>query len=180
MKIGHSNPNLDPCGYRSMLVIKLAQNYYNKKSFFKKLLGYSGGYKSGDERPSKVIVRPKETDLLGLLELGLFDYLFIYKSVAKQHNLQYITLPAEVSLKSAKFATNYKKVSFKISGKKPKEWIVRYGEPMVYGLTIIQNKKLMINKKGAKLFVNFILSPQGEAIMRQAGQNILNPFGDKR
>ena len=32
VKVGHSNPNLDPCGYRSVLVAKLAEKYYKKEA----------------------------------------------------------------------------------------------------------------------------------------------------
>jgi len=177
VKVGHSNPNLDPCGYRAMIVAKLAGIYYHKPNFFKKLFGYGEYYTPGEENPNKVIVRPKETDLLGLLEAGAFDYLFIYKSVAMQHHLKYITLPPQISLKSKKYASFYKQASFKVTGKKPGTYIVKKGAPMVYGITIPQNKKegLPRDEKGAVLFVKFILSPQGQKIMKENGQGVINP-----
>jgi len=177
VKVGHSNPNLDPCGYRAMIVAKLAEIYYHKPKFFKKLFGYGEYYTPGEENPNKVIVRPKETDLLGLLEAGAFDYLFIYKSVAMQHHLKYITLPPQISLKSKKYASFYKQASFMVTGKKPGTYIVKKGAPMVYGITIPQNKKegLPKDEKGAVLFVKFVLSPQGQKIMKENGQGVINP-----
>jgi molybdate/tungstate transport system substrate-binding protein len=175
VKVGHSNPNMDPCGYRSILVTKLAEKFYNEPNFYDKLFGYGKSYENGEENKKKVIVRPKETDLLGLLEAGMYDYLFIYKSVAQQHGLKYITLPPEVSLKSAKLKDEYKKVQFKINGKKPGTWITKKGAPMVYGITVVQNDKSPINKEGAIKFVNFVLSPEGQAIMKKNGQGIINP-----
>ncbi|NOX14799.1 MAG: tungstate ABC transporter substrate-binding protein WtpA [Epsilonproteobacteria bacterium] len=175
VKVGHSNPNIDPAGYRAMLVTKLAEKYYKIPGFFKKLFGYGDSYTSGEENKNKVIIRPKETDLLGLLEVGAFDYLYIYKSVAQQHHLKYITLPPQVSLKSAKYASFYKTVSFKISGKKPGTWVVKRGGPMIYGITVVQNSKSPIDKEGAVKFVNFVLSPEGQAIMKQNGQDPINP-----
>ncbi len=177
VKIGHSNPNLDPCGYRSMLVTKLAGIYYKKPRLFKQLFGYGDSYSAGKENRNKVIVRPKETDLLGLLEAGAYDYLFIYKSVAVQHKLEYINLPPQISLKSKKYSDYYKKVGFKVTGKKPGTWIVKKGAPMVYGITIVQNKKenLPRDKEGAIKFVNFVLSPEGQAIMKKNGQDAINP-----
>jgi molybdate/tungstate transport system substrate-binding protein len=172
VKVGHSNPNLDPCGYRSILVTKLAGIYYNKPDFYNKLLGYGDYYRDGEENTDKIIVRPKETDLLGLLEAGAFDYLFIYKSVAEQHGLKYIELPPQISLKSKKYADYYKQVSFKVTGKKPGSFIVKKGAPMVYGITVIKNAP---NKKGANLFVKFVLSPEGQAIMQKNGQGVINP-----
>lgn len=175
VKVGHSNPNMDPCGYRSMLVTKLAEDYYNVPGFYDKLFGYGDSYQNGEENKTKVIVRPKETDLLGLIEAGMYDYLYIYKSVAEQHHLKYLTLPEEVSLKSAKFADQYKKATFQINGKKPGEWITKKGGPMVYGITVAENDICPANKEGAVLFVNFVLSEQGQAIMKKNGQGVIAP-----
>lgn len=175
VKVGHSDPNMDPCGYRSMLVTKLAEDYYNSPGLFDKLFGYGDNYQTGEENKDKVIVRPKETDLLGLIEAGMYDYLYIYKSVAEQHHLKYLELPEEVSLKSAKFANQYKKATFQINGKKPGEWITKKGGPMVYGITVAQNDVSPVNKEGATLFVKYILSDEGQEIMKKNGQGVIAP-----
>ncbi len=177
VKIGHSNPNLDPCGYRSILVTKLAEIYYKKPGFYEKLLGYGESYSNAEENKSKVIVRPKETDLLGLLEAGAYDYLYIYKSVAEQHGLKYVVLPPEVSLKDKKFSSFYKRATFKITGKEPGTFITKKGAPMVYGITVVQNDKegLPKNREGAVKFVNFVISAEGQAIMKKNGQGVINP-----
>jgi molybdate/tungstate transport system substrate-binding protein len=175
VKVGHSDPNMDPCGYRSMLVTKLAESYYNTPGLFDKLFGYGDSYQNGEEDKNKVIVRPKETDLLGLIEAGMYDYLYIYKSVAEQHHLRYLELPEEVSLKSAKFADQYKNATFQINGKKPGEWITQKGAPMVYGITVAENNNSPANKKGAVLFVKFVLSEQGQKIMEKNGQGVIAP-----
>ena len=175
VKVGHSNPNSDPCGYRSVLVTKLAEKYYKKADFYNILLGYKESYKGGDEDKSKIIVRPKETDLLGLLEVHAIDYLFIYKSVAQQHNLKYITLPKEISMKDKEFKDLYNSVSFNISGKKPGEYITKKGAAMIYGMTIPQNEKSPKNYEGAITFVNFVLSEEGQNIMKKSGQGTVEP-----
>lgn len=179
--VGHSNPNLDPCGYRSMLVTMLAEKHYNKAGLYKALFGYGDHYEIGEENAKKVIVRPKETDLLGLLEAGQYDYLYIYKSVADQHKLKYVSLPEEINLKSAAFEEFYKSVSFNIDGKKPGEVVKQVGAPMVYGLSVFENANSPANKAGAVAFVNFVLSAEGQALMKKNGQDALNPplfFGD--
>ncbi|MDA3907670.1 MAG: tungstate ABC transporter substrate-binding protein WtpA [Sulfurimonas sp.] len=175
VKVGHSNPNMDPCGYRSILVTKLAEEHYKIPGFFKKLFGYGNSYKVGDEDRKKVIVRPKETDLLGLIEANAYDYLYIYKSVAKQHGLNYITLPKQISLKDNEFIDFYKTVSFDINGKKPGQFITKKGAAMVYGITVAQNKKSPANKEGAIKFVNFVLSDEGQTIMIKNGQGVISP-----
>jgi molybdate/tungstate transport system substrate-binding protein len=175
VKVGHSNPNIDPCGYRSILVTKLAQKYYNKPDFYNQLLGYKEYYKNGDENKNKIIVRPKETDLLALLEIGAIDYLFIYKSVAKQHKLNYIEIPPKISLKSNQYNNYYQQVGFKISGKKPGEFILKKGSAMIYGITIIQNHKSPQNKQGAIAFIKYLLSKDAQKIIQQNGQTPINP-----
>jgi len=177
VKVGHSNPNLDPCGYRSILVTQLAEQYYKQAGFYEKLMGDGQSYENGEENKAKIIVRPKETDLLGLLEAGAYDYLYIYKSVAQQHGLKYITLPPEVSLGDKQFNDFYQKASIKITGKKPGTFITKKGAAMVYGITVVENAKkgLPRNREGAVKFVNFVLSAEGQAIMKQNGQGIINP-----
>ncbi len=173
--VGHSNPNDDPCGYRAMLVTKLAGKYYHIKHLFKKLLGYPGYYKEGMEKAGKVIVRPKETDLLALLQMHNIDYIFLYKSVAIQHHLKYIELPPEISLSSKKYSNLYKTVSFKVTGKEPGTFIIKKGAPMIYGITIPQNSNSPADKSGAQLFVKFVLSAKGQKLMKSCGQGVINP-----
>jgi len=177
VKVGHSNPNLDPCGYRSILVTQLAEQYYKQAGFYEKLMGYGKSYENGEENKAKIIVRPKETDLLGLIEAGAYDYLYIYKSVAEQHGLKYIALPPEVSLKDKQFSDFYKNATIEISGKKPGTFITKKGAAMVYGITVVENEKkgLPRNREGAVKFVNFVLSAEGQEIMKHNGQGIINP-----
>ena len=154
---GRSDPNADPCGYRAVLTTKLAEKYYNSPQLSEKLLNKDREY-----------IRPKETDLLALLESHSIDYLFLYRSVAEQHNLKYLILPDEINLKSADLSDTYSKATVKISGKKPNEYIIKKGSPMVYGITI---PKSAPNKKMALLFVDFILSKEkGMTILEKNGQ----------
>ncbi|MCV6607900.1 MAG: substrate-binding domain-containing protein, partial [Campylobacterales bacterium] len=102
-------------------------------------------------------------------------YLYIYKSVAEQHGLRYIELPEKVSLKSNKYKDFYKQATFKINGKKPGQWITKKGAPMVYGITIAEGAGNLVNKLGAKRFVNFVLSKEGQKIMARNGQGVIAP-----
>jgi len=168
VKYSHSEPNADPCGYRSQLVWQLAEKHYNKPGLNDELI----------ENCPESLIRPKEVDLIAMLEAGELDYVFIYKSVAKQHELPFVELPEEISLKSNKFADDYKTVSFDINGKEPGQVVTKIGLPMVYGITIPNNAP---NEKGAILFMDFLLSEDGRKIMEKNGQPPIFPieFNDR-
>ncbi|MFH1320136.1 MAG: tungstate ABC transporter substrate-binding protein WtpA [Bacteroidota bacterium] len=154
---GRADPNSDPCGYRAVLTSKLAENYYNKPGLAEKLLNKDLNY-----------IRPKETDLLALLESNTIDYIFLYRSVAGQHKLKYLILPDEINLKDPEFTDLYSTVTIDISGKKPGEITTKKGEPLVYGVTVLRDAP---NKKLAKAFVTFLLTKEkGIAIMEKNGQ----------
>ncbi|GAI28734.1 unnamed protein product, partial [marine sediment metagenome] len=71
VRYGRSDPNQDPCGYRTLMVWQLAEDYYNAPELYDKLYGAAGE-----------LIRPKEVDLIALLESGDLDYAFEYSSVA--------------------------------------------------------------------------------------------------
>jgi len=159
---GHSDPNADPCGYRSQLVWQLAEKYYRRPGLYQKLQ---------QNCPPKN-VRPKETDLIALLEAGELDYLFIYRSVAQQHKMPFVELPAQISLKSAQYAAFYRQASIQITGKKPGQFITKTGKPMVYGITALRKAP---NAETALAFVQFVVGPEGRGIMQQNGQPPIAP-----
>ncbi len=159
---GRSDPDSDPCGYRTVLTAKLAENYYNKSGFAEKLL-----------KKDKNFMRPKETDLLALLESNTLDYIFIYRSVAKQHNLESLLLPDSINLGNPSLSEHYASVEVDIAGKEPDSKTTLKGEPMVYGVTMLNEAP---NPKAARAFLHFLLSEdKGLKIMEKNGQPALVP-----
>ncbi|MBU0650806.1 tungstate ABC transporter substrate-binding protein WtpA [bacterium] len=159
---GHSDPNVDPCGYRALMVWQLAEKHYKQDGLYDSLIKGC---------PDKN-VRPKETDLIALLESGDLDYLFIYKSVALQHGMPFVELPAEVSLKDSKYEDFYKSSSVEITGATPGSFVTEKGQSMVYGLTIPNNSP---NYQMALKFMDFVLSKEGQDIMVKNGQGVIVP-----
>ena len=154
---GRADPNSDPCGYRTLLTLKLAG--VNSEKFTEK-----------DQK----FIRPKEVDLLALLDVNAVDYIFLYKSVAVQHNLRYAQLPESVNLSNPELNDIYSKVSVQVRGAKPGETMTMSGEAMVYGVTVLRNAP---NKKAAEAFIEFLLSEEGgRKILREMGQS---PVYDK-
>jgi len=180
VKWAFSNPNLDPCGYRSVMTIVIAELYYQKPIISKLLKPYVPFEfkKKGDEvvvivpknfspRGKKIFIRPKEVELLGLLEGGAIDYIVIYLSVAKQHHLKYIKLPPEINLGNTKHREFYRKVSIMLGhGTKV------VGKPIVYGIAAL---KTAPNPKEAKLFEDFVTSEEGAKIIKECFQTPIYP-----
>ena len=159
---GRADPNRDPCGYRTVMVFQLAEKHFDQPGLAKKLSD-----KHGDK-----YIRPKETDLLALLESGEIDYLFIYRSVGEQHGLDILRLSDEVNLKSQKFEDLYNTARIKVTGRKPGEFIERSGSAIVYSVTIPRNAE---NREAAEAYVSFLLSPAGRKIIEKNGQSVIAP-----
>jgi len=154
---GHSDPNLDPCGYRSLMVLQLAEKHYKLPGLYDQLIA---------NRPEKN-VRPKSVELVSLLKTGNMDYAWEYLSVAVQQGLKYIILPDEINLGNYKMDEFYKQATVKVTGKKPGTWITRTGKSCTYGITILKSVQ---NPEAAEAFLEYLIDPDG-------GLNILKDMG---
>ncbi len=159
---GHSNPDADPCGYRTLLVWQLAEKHY----------GVPGLYARLDEHCPPENVRPKSVELIALLQSGDMDYAWEYRSVAVQHGLKFVELPAEINLSMAEHADFYKQAAVDIAGKEPGISMTMVGKPIVYGVTIPKNAP---SPDLAVEFVKFLIGPEGQAIMEAQGQPPIVP-----
>ena len=155
---GHSDPNLDPCGYRSLMVLQLAEKFHNKPGLYQRLL---------DNRPQKN-VRPKSVELVNLLKTGHMDYAWEYLSVAIQHGLKYLTLDDHINLGNYQYDDYYKQAQVQVTGKKPNTFITRTGKSCTYGITLVKDSP---NPEAAQAFLAFLLSPDhGLKVLSDMGQ----------
>jgi len=154
---GHSDPNLDPCGYRSLMVLQLAEIFYNQKGLYDRLIA---------NRP-EANVRPKSVELVSLLKTGHMDYAWEYRSVAVQHGLQFLELDDHINLGNYAFDDFYRQAKVKVTGKKPGTWITRTGQSCTYGITMVKDGP---NPSGATLFMAYLLDAEG-------GMKVLESMG---
>ncbi len=162
VRYGRSDPDADPCGYRTLMVMQLAEDYYAKEEFSDQLSGKDRKY-----------IRPKEVDLLAMLEIHETDYIFIYRSVAVQHGLRYLRLPDEINLKNTKYDEQYSKAVVNIRGKIPGESAEMKGEAIVYAITMLNEAP---NPEAAGAFLHFMLNQEkGIKILEESGHNVLIP-----
>ncbi len=162
VSFGRSDPDRDPCGYRTVMLFQLAEAHLKLPGLASKL----------EQKGGKRFVRPKETDLLALLESGQIDYLFIYNSVATQHHLKALRLPAEINLGSAAMGKSYAAARVSVTGKKPGERLTRVGAPISYSVTIPGSAA---QRDLAEAYLDLLLSDEGRAIMDRNGQRPITP-----
>jgi len=197
---GHSDPDADPCGYRTLLVTQLAQKYYhdeaaefgsapdpNADGLYDALIpgteherGRIGGTSEVRPSGSEEVVSKKSVDLIIALETGDLDYAFEYRSVAIQHELNFIELDDHINLSKtnaelAGVEDFYNEASieiFKEAGPPP-TYKASKGKPIVYGITMPLHAE---NKELAVEFIKFLLSEAGKEITEvKNGQPFIQP-----
>jgi len=162
VNFGRSDPNTDPCGYRSVLAMKLAEKIYAKSNLSNTL-----------QEKDIEFVRPKASDLIALLEINAVDYIFEYKSVAVQNGFKYISLSDSVNLSNPNLNDWYKTAQIEINGKTPGEKVTIEGQYIVYGITILNDSP---NHAFADTFMRFVLKKEnGLSILEENGQGIIYP-----
>jgi molybdate/tungstate transport system substrate-binding protein len=160
---GHSNPDLDPCGYRSLMVLQLAEAYYDKKGLYETLLA--------NRAPENI--RPKAAELLEMLKAGKMDYAWEYLSVAVQHGLKYVPLPDEINLGNSAHDPFYSRASVQVAGKDGGSRVEKKGSSCTYGVTLL---KTSTHQKAAEAFLSYLLNPNGGLkILADMGQPPIVP-----
>jgi len=151
LRLGRTDPNLDPKGYHTLFLFDLAQDYYQVPDLSQKILG-------ADANPAQVF--PEET-LESRLEAGALDAGFFYLNEAIEKNLPYITLPDEINQSQPGMAAAYARMSWtNAKGQAVK------GSPILYTAAVVSRAKY---PAAAAAFVQYLLSADGQKIMQQHG-----------
>ncbi len=187
VRFGFSNPNMDPCGYRSPMVMQLAELHYFDSGILNKLVLNNSTVEVSEAdgkyqirtpealapNTEKLTIRNKSVDLVALVQSGGLDYAFEYMSVSKQHGLEFVTLPRTIDLSSTEYSDTYGKVSVKTA-----DGNVKTAKPIVYGITVPTNSR---HPELAREFVKLIISEAGRSVFSELGQPPIVPargFGD--
>jgi len=179
---GFANPNMDPCGYRSLWVIQLAELEYGDDRIFEDLVEANSAitmneesdayvYKAPEDiepKAGRLIIRDKSVELIALLQSGGLDYAFEYLSVAIQHNLRYVELPESIDLSSEK--QSHVEIYSHMRATLLKENLT--ATPIHYGVTIPKNAP---HPELAEIFVKYMIDEAGQEIFREMGQPPIAP-----
>ena len=156
VQIGRSNPDTDPSGYATLLMLQLAEQYYKKPGLAQSIIT--------NAPPTNM--RDTETELIAALQSGQIDYLAIYRSDALQHQFKFLELPPQINLSDAAYASDYAKVSVHTANGDIK------GGPIIYALTIPKDAP---HPQAAEQLASFILGDGGQGVLKQDGFVLLQP-----
>lgn len=151
LRIGRTDPNLDPKGYRALFMAGLAERVYHLKGFKSRVFG-------SDSNPSQIF--PEEV-LVARILTGQIDAGVFYLSEVRDLGIPYISLPAAVNLGAVKYARLYATEHFTTA-----QGVKVSGAPILYTITIPSTVK---NREGAQAFVRFVLSKRVRALSASHG-----------
>lgn len=190
VRVGLADPRFDAVGYRALMVYALANDFYNQPTIFTEMFKGQFTFPLGiftennlttvtvpeileTKSGSHIVLRGASVELIALLESGDLDYAYEYESVIQQHNLDMIRLPDALNLGEDAYQDFYSTVQVdedfqRFASVKP----VFRGERIGYGITIPSSAP---HPDEAALFIAFLLSPEGRAVMQKDSQPMFDP-----
>jgi molybdate/tungstate transport system substrate-binding protein len=191
IKLGFADARLDACGYYTLMLLALSEQYYGDGSILENVLGpFNPPLKTVMEgtvttitvpeilRPvgDRTVIRGSSLRLLALLQSGDIDYSFEYRSVAEQQGLKYIELPSEINLGSSMQTDFYARVKCIMEFQRFATIQPEFtGEPIVYGFTIPSNAP---HKDIAREYLEFLLGVEGQKIFASSYHPMITPVTD--
>ena len=152
LEIGRSNPDLDPSGYRTLMVFQLAERLYAQPGLAAAL------ERSADPRN----MRPKEIELVALLESGDLDYAWFYESMARASGVRHVQLPATIDLSSVDHRDSYGQATVRVIGATASDTVVMRGAPIRYAFSIpLQAAHAALGER----FAAYLLSADGKRVL---------------
>jgi molybdate/tungstate transport system substrate-binding protein len=166
LRLGRTDPNIDPQGRDFIYMLELAQMYYHLPSdTVAKILGTTD---FGTASSSQIYA---ESSLDSTLQSGQLDASSAFVTQAIELHLDYIPLVPQINLCCNQYATQYKTASVTLTN-----GMTKHGSPQVIDITIIGSPT-----EAGTAFVKYTLSPAGLTQYKQGGFNVLTPtvIGDK-
>jgi molybdate/tungstate transport system substrate-binding protein len=190
VRFGLADPRFDAAGYRALMVLQLAEREYDDPYLLEDMLmgRFTTPITVERERGtdvidvpeiletsagSNVVLRGASIQLVALLESGDLDCAFEYESVARQHGLEYVRLPAAIDLGEENRRAGYRTVEVKLDFRRfASVRPVFRGDVIRYAFTIPANAP---DAALAREFVAFLLGPDGRRVLTADHQPLLTP-----
>lgn len=155
LRIGRTDPRVDPQGQYVLFTLQLAEKYYKQPGLARKVAGPM-------INTAQIFTEPS---LLARLQAGQIDATIGYESAVVSQHLPFIVLPAEINFSDPadqKEWYSQAKLTLTIAGQTK----TIHPTPLVYYATALKNAK---NPQAADAYVQFLTSPQGQALFAKYG-----------
>jgi molybdate/tungstate transport system substrate-binding protein len=163
LKLGRTDPNIDPQGRDFIYMLELAQMYYHLPSdTVAKILGTTD---YGTATSPQIYA---ESALDATLQSGQLDASSAFLTQAVELHLDYIPLPSAINLGDVALAAQYAKATVTITSNGAKT--TKSGSPQWIDITIIGKPT-----PAGIAFVKYTLSPAGLAIYKAGGFRLATP-----
>lgn len=146
---GRTDPDLDPLGYRTVMLFDLAERYYDRS-----------GLADALKRHSTIAAR--ESHLLASVEAGNRPAAFCYRNMARDHDLPFVELPAALNFADPAHADAYASATYT----NDQGETVR-GSPVLYAATVPADAA---DSTGGQAFVRFLL--EHPDLLRESGLTV--------
>jgi len=152
LRIGRTDPAVDPQGANALLTLQLAETYYHQPGLLKDIAGEL-------QNPQQIFAEPS---LMSRLEAGQIDAAVGYASAAFSHHLPTIDLPDEINLAQPSLQEAwYGKANLTLADGK-----VLKAQPLVFYAAVLTDAK---QAQLAADFVQLLQSAAGQAMLRERG-----------
>jgi len=160
VQVGRPDPDLAPAGYRTLLMLQLAERYYHSPGLAARVLANA----------PRRNMRPNAAELATLLQTGELDYIFDYESVAAAYGFKALHLPAQIDLGDPDQAAAYASARVRVKGR-GSDSATFAGAPIVYALSVPRGAP---HAAAAQRLARFLLSADGRQAMRAAHVDALD------
>jgi molybdate/tungstate transport system substrate-binding protein len=160
VQVGRPDPDLAPAGYRTLLMLQLAERYYRAPGLAAQIIANA----------PRRNMRPNAAELATLLQTGELDYVFDYESVASAYGFRALRLPAAIDLGDPMEATAYSVATVHVKGR-GKDSTRFTGAPIVYALSV---PRAAPHSAAGERLAAFLLSGEGRRMLRAAHVDALD------
>jgi molybdate/tungstate transport system substrate-binding protein len=151
VRLGRSDPDLDPGGYTALFSMQLAETFYNLPGLKQRVLGAD---RNPDQMPPIDVLRRG-------LETGEIDATLTYRNGVIDRGIPFLELPGEVNLSDPDLADFYATASYTTTNGRTLR-----GTPLYYTATVLRTAP---HPAEGAAFVAFLLSDEGRSLLRAQG-----------
>jgi molybdate/tungstate transport system substrate-binding protein len=146
LRFGRTDPNVDPQGLNTILMLQLAEIYYHRPQLADKILG-------PQLNPRQIFQEP---EIMARLQAGQLDAAAAYKTQPQAMGLPFLALPREINLGDAAMENEYRAATAVLKGKRV------HPSPLVFYAAVLRDAP---QPRLAARFLAWLAGDEARAIM---------------